>query len=87
MNNFEYKITRQLGVLSQTEDGEYTKEVNLISFNGAEPKVDIRRWDRRAGRMQKGITLDRAELEALTAILCALKEEAATAAGAEGGTI
>lgn len=72
MTDFSYNITKKLGVLSQTEGGEYTKEVNLISYNGAEPKLDIRKWDRRADRMQKGITLNQEETEALKKILATI---------------
>ena len=72
MADFNYNITKKLGVLSQTEDGSYTKEVNLISYNGAEPKLDIRKWDRRADRMQKGITLTQEETEALKKILATI---------------
>lgn len=69
---FEYNITKKLGILSQTEGGDYTKEVNIISYNGGEPKVDIRRWDRKNGKMHKGITLDNEEVQALKEILTAL---------------
>ena len=72
MKEFNYNITKKLGVLSQTDSGEYTKEVNLISYNGGEPKVDIRRWDRKADRMQKGITLDAEEVQTLKEILATL---------------
>lgn len=72
MGDFNYRITDKMGVLSQTEGGEFTKEVNFISYNGAEPKLDIRKWDRRANRMQKGITLDKEETEALKKILAKL---------------
>lgn len=72
MGEFNYNITKKLGILSQTDNGEYTKEVNLISYNGKEPKVDIRRWDRKNDKMQKGITLDHEEVEALKEILATI---------------
>ena len=37
------EIVRQIAVLSENERG-YTKEINLVSWNGAEPKYDIRNW-------------------------------------------
>lgn len=67
--DFSYEITEQLGTLSASEDGNYTTEVNRIAYNGAEPKLDIRRWNKATGRMGKGITLNEAEVEALKAIL------------------
>lgn len=67
--NFRYEVKKHIATLSQTEDGRFTKEVNLISYNGAEPKLDIRKWDRENDKMQKGITLNEAEVSALKACL------------------
>lgn len=64
-NSFSYEIKERLGVLSQSENGDFTTEINLISYNGAAPKVDIRKWDRRTDKMLKGITLTREEAVAL----------------------
>lgn len=64
-NSFSYEIKERLGVLSQSENGDFTTEINLISYNGATPKVDIRKWDRRTDKMLKGITLTREEAVAL----------------------
>lgn len=67
--NFTYEIKKRMGVLSSRADGDYTTEINLISYNGAAPKIDIRKWDRRDGeKMLKGITLSRDEWDALKAI-------------------
>lgn len=65
MNEFKYEITKHIATLSESENGEYTKEVNLISYNDAEPVLDIRKWDRRGNRMLKGITFNSEEAEAL----------------------
>lgn len=65
MSEFRYEIKEQLGVLSQTESGDFTTEVNVISYNGAAPKIDIRKWDRRTDKMLKGITLTTEEAKAL----------------------
>lgn len=67
--NFRYEVKKHIATLSQTEDGRFTKEVNLISYNGAEPKLDIRKWDRENDKMQKGVTLNEAEVSALKACL------------------
>ena len=64
-NSFSYEIKERLGILSQSENGDFTTEINLISYNGAAPKVDIRKWDRRTDKMLKGITLTREEAVAL----------------------
>lgn len=65
MSEFRYEIKERLGVLSQTESGDFTTEVNVISYNGAAPKIDIRKWDRRTDKMLKGITLTTEEAQAL----------------------
>jgi hypothetical protein len=70
MKEFKYEIVEELGVLS--EKNGYTKEVNLISYNEAEPKVDIRTWsvdDDGNKKMGKGITLTKEEAEKLIKIL------------------
>lgn len=56
-NNFSYEVKKHIATLSQSENGNFTTEVNIISYNGASPKVDIRKWDRRSDKMLKGITL------------------------------
>lgn len=69
MKEFNYKIVEHIATLSKTESekGTFTKEINLVSFGGAEPKYDIRSWQRKGDeeKMFKGITLDKEEFEAL----------------------
>ena len=43
MAEIKYEITQELGVLSESKSG-WTRELNLISWNGAAPKYDIRDW-------------------------------------------
>lgn len=66
-NDFSYKIAEALAVLSSSEGGDFTTEANMIAYNGREPKLDIRKWDRRTkeGKMLKGITLNREEAAVL----------------------
>jgi hypothetical protein len=59
---FKYEITKELAVLSNKNG--FTKEINMISYNGAKPKIDIRNWsvdDEGNKRMGKGITLSNEE--------------------------
>lgn len=66
MAEFKYDITEEIAVLS--DKNGYTKEINMISYNGAEPKVDIRNWsidEDGEKRMGKGITLSKEEAMAL----------------------
>lgn len=65
--NFTYEIVKTIGVLKQS--GDYATEINLISFNGAEPKYDIRKWDKSNNKMLKGITLSKDEVLKLKELL------------------
>lgn len=69
MKEFKYEIVKKYGTISSSGNGENTLEVNLISYNGAEAKIDIRRWNRVNNRMLKGITLSAEEAEGLKEIL------------------
>ena len=40
MKEIQYEIVKEIAVLS-TSDSGYTKEINLISWNGKEPKYDL----------------------------------------------
>ena len=62
---------REIAVLS-TGDSGYTKEINLISWNGKEPKYDIRSFSPNREKCGKGITLNADEAAAL---LKALQKE------------
>jgi len=55
------EILEQIAVLSENERG-YTKEINLVSWNGSEPKFDIRNWHPGRERSGKGITLTKEEI-------------------------
>ena len=46
-------------------NGGWTLEVNNISWNGGEPKYDIRDWDPNHEKMGKGITLSEEEAKQL----------------------
>lgn len=69
MGAFRYNIDQALGILSQSEDGKYTTEVNMISYNDKRPKLDIRRWNKKDGKMLKGVTLSWEETQKLVEIL------------------
>ena len=68
MAEISFEIKEQLQVLSENYKG-WTKEVNLISWNGRSPKVDIREWDGEHEKMSKGITLSKEELVLLKELL------------------
>ena len=72
--NFKYEIVKHYEVLS--ESGSMTKEFNLISYNGAEPKYDIRSWQStgEGKKLLKGITLNIDEIHLLKEKLNELEE-------------
>ncbi len=60
-DQFKYEIVKSIVTLS-TERSGWTKELNLISFNDAPPKYDLRSWDPDHQKMGKGITLSKEEM-------------------------
>ena len=64
MADFKFDIVEHLGVISENSKG-WTKELNLVSWNGARPKFDLRDWAPNHEKMGKGITLSNEEFEAL----------------------
>lgn len=67
-SQFKFEIIQNIAVLS-TEKSGWTKEINLVSFNGAPPKYDIRTWDPNHEKMGKGITFTKEELTQLESVL------------------
>ncbi|OFI07476.1 hypothetical protein CLOACE_03050 [Clostridium acetireducens DSM 10703] len=68
MADIKYEIKEKLGTLSESSKG-WTKELNLISWNGREAKYDIRDWAPEYEKMGKGVTLSKEELKELRNIL------------------
>lgn len=68
MNDVKFEIIESFGILSSTASG-WTKELNLISWNGDEPKYDIRQWAPDHAKMGKGVSLSREEAEELKKLL------------------
>lgn len=75
MKEIQYEIVKEIAVLSESDSG-YTKEINLISWNGNEPKFDIRSFSPDREKCGKGITLTEQEAKTLLkALQTELKEE------------
>lgn len=68
MAEISYEIVKTLGVISEGSGG-WTKELNLVSWNGKEPKYDIRDWSPDHEKMSKGITLTAADAMSLRDLL------------------
>jgi len=64
MAEFTVDIIEHIGVIGTKPNG-YTKEVNVVAWNGNRPKVDIREWNAEHDRPTRGITLTEEEAQAL----------------------
>lgn len=71
MAEIKYEIIKVLGVLSENDKG-WKKELNLVSWNGREPKYDLRDWAPQHEKMGKGVTLTEEELKELKLIITEL---------------
>ena len=72
MADIKYEIIEELGVLSESAKG-WKKELNLISWNGAEPKYDLRDWAPNHEKMGKGVNEE--EVKTLYKILGKIAEQ------------
>ncbi len=64
MADINYEITKHIAILSESSSG-WRKELNLVSWNGREPKYDLRDWAPNYEKMGKGVTLSKEELDKL----------------------
>ena len=72
MKDFSYEVTERIAVISRSDDGNHTLELNRISYSGRPAKLDLRRWSYAPcedARMHKGITLTDEEAAALGDVL------------------
>ena len=58
----EIKFDIKETLITLTESEEWNKEVNLVSWNGREYKLDIRVWNKSHTKMKKGIVLTNEEM-------------------------
>ncbi len=66
--DIDFTIVDEIGIISTSPKG-WNKELNLISWNGREPKYDIRDWAPEHEKMGKGITLKEEEAKTLRDLL------------------
>lgn len=66
--SLKFEIINQIGVVSTSASG-WNVELNRVSWNGNEPKYDLRSWASDHTKMGRGITLSEQELIALSALL------------------
>ena len=65
---FKYEIINSIGVIGEGSRG-WKKELNCVSWNGGEPKYDLRDWAPDHEKMGKGITMTETELRALKKLI------------------
>ncbi len=68
MAEFKFEITEKIAVISEGRNG-WERQLNMISWNGNEPKYDIRDWAPENAKMGKGISMTRDELIILKDLL------------------
>ena len=59
-----FEILEHIGIISIHPTG-WNKELNIVSWNGRAPKLEIRDWAPDYSKMSKGVTLTTAEARAL----------------------
>ena len=62
MYEIKYEILKHIATFSENPKTGWTKEFNIVSWNGRKPKYDIREWSPNHDMMDKGITLDEDEM-------------------------
>lgn len=67
-DDFSFEIMEKIGVLSESK-GNWTMELNSVSWGGRPAKYDIRSWSPDHQKMGKGVTLTKEELSALKKVL------------------
>jgi hypothetical protein len=68
MGEISFDIVKHFGVISEEKTG-WKKELNLVSWNGRSPKLDLRDWATGHEKMGKGVTLTKDEAEKLIELL------------------
>lgn len=78
--NITFEIKEHLGVIAR-RDSNWNRELNLISWNGAPAKYDIRDWDEFHEKMSRGITLSQWEMRKMVDLYVSRNNERAIARG------
>ena len=74
-------ISSVISVFFRRTPRGWTKELNLVSYNGGRSKLDIRLWSEDHQKMGKGITLVREEADILYALLTNMRNKEAPMRG------
>ena len=63
-----FEIVENIGIIASYATG-WTKELNLVSWNGGAVKYDIRDWDPAHEHMSRGVTLHEKEMRTVIELL------------------
>lgn len=66
--DFAFNIREHIGVINTYSTG-WSKELNLVEWNGNNAKFDIRDWEPGHEHMSRGITLHEEEAKALAGLI------------------
>lgn len=70
--SFEFEITEHIGTLSSRTDNRgdvWSKELNMVSWNGKDPVYDLRSWNGSHTKMGKGFSFTLRDMYTLEEIL------------------
>lgn len=70
----KFEVIEEIAVLCESQNG-WTKELNLVSWNGKDAKYDVRWWSPEKKNIGKGMTLTEEELFILGKVVHALPRE------------
>lgn len=66
---FSYEVVEEIATIGEPTPSGWSTQLNLVSWNGKEPKLDIRSWNKDHSRMGKGISLTMEEATQLATLL------------------
>lgn len=68
MDRITCEVMEHIGTIGENRRG-WALEVNIVAWNGAGPKYDIRHWNDDHSEMTKGVTLTEEQARALAGVL------------------
>lgn len=66
---FSYEIIEEIGQVGSPTASGWSTRLNLISWNGGSPKLDIRSWSEDMSRMGKGVSFSKEDAKDLAVLL------------------
>lgn len=66
---FSYEIIEEIGQVGKPTASGWSTRLNLITWNGGSPKLDIRSWNEDMSRMGKGVSFSKEDAKDLALLL------------------